>query len=133
MELIKRVARNYWVAYYLVYLAGVAIGFGRYRQQLSGEESVLWLAAIFGASAGFALLVAILLEVTGRMVLLIPAAWNRAKAEGRAEGRAEARREERQRIAEVLRQLGTREDGSIQITLTPEVLKLLTGEIDDNL
>ena len=122
MEFIKRAARNYWIVYYLVYLAGVTIGFGRYRQQLSGEESVLWLAAIFGASAGFALLVAILLEVIGRMVLLIPAAWNRAKAEGR--------REERQRIVETLSRLGAREDGSIQITLTPEVIKLLMGDTD---
>ncbi len=126
MEFIKRVARNYWVAYYLVYVVGVAIGFGRYRQQLSGEESVLWLAAIFGASAGLALLVAILLEVIGRMVLLIPAAWNKAKAEGRAEGR----KAERQRIFETLSRLGAREDGSIQITLTPEVIKLLMGDTD---
>ena len=32
---------------------------------------------------------AIIVEVTGRMVLLIPRAWNRAKDEGRAEGLAQ--------------------------------------------
>ena len=63
------------------------------------------------------------------MVLLIPAEIRRLKEQGRKEGR----REERQRIVEALRQLGTREDGSVQITLTPEVLKLLIGETDDNL
>ena len=65
----------------------------------------------------------------GRLVLLIPAAIKKIKEEGRREGR----REERRRIAEALRQAGEREDGSIHITLTPEVLKLLTGEIDDDL
>ena len=46
------------------------------------------LAAIFGAAADIALLAAIVLEVSGRrMVLLIPKAWNRAKREGRAEQR----------------------------------------------
>ena len=133
MEFIKRVARNYWVAYYLVYVVGVAVGLWHYWPRLLGNDGILWLAAVFAVSAGIALLAAIFLEVFGRMVLLIPAAIKKLKEEGRAEGRAEARREERQRIAEVLRQLGTREDGSIQITLTPEVLKLLTGEIDDNL
>ncbi len=79
----------------------------------------------FAVSAGIALLAAIFLEVLGRMVLLIPAAIKKIKEEGR--------REERRRIAEALRQAGEREDGSVHITLTPEVLKLLTGEIDDNL
>ena len=36
---------------------------------------------------------AIIVEVTGRMVLLIPRAWNRAKDEGRAEGLAQGRAE----------------------------------------
>ena len=38
---------------------------------------------------------AIIVEVTGRMVLLIPRAWNRAKDEGRAEGLAQGRAEGR--------------------------------------
>ena len=88
------------------------------------------MAAIFGASAGFALLVVIILEVTGRMVLLIPAAVKKLKDEGREEGRREGRREERQRIVEALRQLGAHEDGSIHLTLTPEVLKLLMDDSD---
>ena len=125
MEFVKRVFRNYWLFYYVVYVGGVALGLGRYWPQLTAHGGILWLAAIFGVSAGSALLVAIFLEVMGRMVLLIPAAIKKIKEEGR--------REERRRIAEVLRQAGEREDGSVHITLTPEVLKLLTGEIDDNL
>ena len=129
MEFIKRVARNYWLVYYVVYVGDVAAGLIYYWHRLSADDGILWLAAIFGASAGSALLVAIFPEVMGRMVLLIPAAIKKIKEEGRREGR----REERRRIAEALRQAGEREDGSVHITLTPEVLKLLTGEIDDNL
>lgn len=54
------------------------------------------------------------------MVLLIPAEIKRLKEEGRKEGR----QQERQRIVEVLRELGEGEEGSIQITLTPEVVQL---------
>ena len=133
MELVKRVFRNYWLVYYVLYVGGVALGLGRYWPQLTAHDGVLWLAAIFGVSAGSALLVAIFLEVMGRMVLLIPAAIKKIKEEGRREGRREGRQEERRRIAEALRQAGEREDGSVHITLTPEVMKLLMGEIDDNL
>ena len=129
MEFVKRVFRNYWLVYYVVYVGGVALGLGRYWPQLTAHGGILWLAAISVVSAGSALLVAIFLEVMGRMVLLIPAAIKKIKDEGRREGR----QEERRRIAEVLRQAGEREDGSVHITLTPEVLKLLTGEIDDNI
>lgn len=62
------------------------------------------------------------MEVLGRMVLLIPAEIKRLKEQGR--------REERRRIVEFLRQAGQREDGSVHITLTPEVMKLLMGDDD---
>ncbi len=78
------------------------------------------MVAIIALAAGFALLVAIIVEVIGRMVLLIPAEIKRLKEEGR--------KEERQRIVEALRQLGAKDDGSIQITLTPETIKLLMGD-----
>ena len=60
------------------------------------------------------------------MVLLIPAEIKRLREQGRREGR----REERRRIVEALRQAGEREDGSVHITLTPEVMKLLIGDDD---
>jgi hypothetical protein len=78
------------------------------------------LVAILALAAGYALLVAIVVEAIGRMVLLIPAEIKRLKEEGRKEGR----QQERQRIVEVLRELGEGEEGSIQITLTPEVIQL---------
>jgi hypothetical protein len=78
------------------------------------------LVAILALAAGYALLVAIVVEAIGRMVLLIPAEIKRLKEEGRKEGR----QQERQRIVEVLRELGEGEEGSIQITLTPEVVQL---------
>ena len=127
MEPLKSIAERYWAAYYLVYVAAVGVGAWRYQPlQETGRDELYALVAIFALAAGLALLVAIILEVIGRMVLLIPAEIKRLKDQGREEGR----REERQRIVETLRQLGEREDGSIQITLTPDVVKLLLGEND---
>ena len=73
-------------------------------------------------SAGSALLVAIFLEVMGRMVLLIPAAWKKIKDQGIKEGRAEGRAEERQRILDAVEQLGDQ--------VPPEILDILRGESD---
>ena len=128
MDFIKQAARNYWIAYYLVYVACIGIGVWRYRQHLFGDEDVLWLAAIFGASAGFALLAAILLEVTGRMVLLIPAAIKKIKEEGRQEGIQEGRQEGRRGVIKALAERGTQSDGSVLIHLTrAELDALLEG------
>jgi hypothetical protein len=120
---LRSIAERYWVVYYLVYVAGVAFGASRYhplREQ--GKDELFALVAIFALAAGLALLVAIIMEVLGRMVLLIPAEIKRLKEQGR--------REERRRIVEFLRQAGQREDGSVHITLTPEVMKLLMGDDD---
>ena len=122
MEFVKRVFRNYWLVYYVVYVGGVALGLGRYWPQLTAHDGILWLAAIFGASAGSALLVAIFLEVMGRMVLLIPAAWKKIKDQGIKEGRAEGRAEERQRILDAVEQLGDQ--------VPSEILDILRGESD---
>ena len=127
MEPLKSIAERYWVAYYLVYVAATGIGIWRYRPfNETGRDELFALVAIFALAAGVALLAAILLEVLGPMVLLIPAAIKRLKDQGREEGR----REERQRIVAALRQLGEREDGSVHITLTPEVLRLLMDDSD---
>ena len=74
-------------------------------------------------SAGTALFVAIIVEVTGRMVLLIPRAWNRAKAEGRAEARAE----ERDRVRAILSEYGRRdpETGRLVLDLDQDAVELL--------
>ena len=96
MNLMNRVITGgYWVAYYLVYALGVVYLTCHFRRELPflvagpGQldlHQLFILAAIFAVAGGTALFVAINVEVTGRMVLLIPKAWNRAKAEGRAEG-----------------------------------------------
>ena len=125
MEPLKSVGERYWAVYYLVYVAGVGLGIWRYRPfSQVGSDELYSLVAVFALAAGAALLVAIIVEVIGRMVLLIPAEIKRLKEEGRKEGR----REERQRIVEALRQMGEREDGTVQITLTPELFKLLIGD-----
>lgn len=131
MEPLKSIAERYWVVYYLVYAGGVAFGTWRYHPlQEHGKDELYALVAIFALAAGLALLVAIILEVLGRMVLLIPSEIKRLREQGREEGREQGRREERQRIVEALRQLGERDDGSIHITLTPEVVALLLGTGD---
>jgi hypothetical protein len=130
---LKSIAERYWVVYYLVYVAGVGIGLSRYHPlQEQGKDELFALVGIFALAAGLALLVAIILEVLGRMVLLIPSEIKRLREQGRKEGRQEGlqegRREERQRIVDALRQIGEREDGSIHITLTPEVIALLLSD-----
>jgi hypothetical protein len=59
----------------------------------TGENWVYLLAAIFGVAAGAASAVAIVVEVGGRMVLLIPAAVKKIMEQGREEGRMEERAE----------------------------------------
>ena len=131
MDTAKTAAERYWIIYYLVYLAVSGAGLWYYwprllwywRQPVMENDSVDLLAAIFGAAVGTALGVAILLEVGGRMVLLIPAAVKKLKAEGR--------QEERQRIRTALAELGVQESGSGQAMLSKaEVLKILQGEGD---
>ena len=134
METVKTAAEKYWIIYYLVYLGLSGAGLWRYwprllwywRQPVMQDDSIYLLAAIFGTAAGIALGIAISLEVGGRMVLLIPAAVKKLKAEGRKEGR----KEERQRTRAVLADLAAQSDGEPAL-LTPEaVMKILHGEED---
>ena len=116
MERVKTATERYWVFYYLVYVASSVFGVCWYWERLLRYDWVLWLAAIFGASVGFALFVAIILEVSGRMVLLIPNAIRKIRAD------------ERKRIRAALAELGIRE-GQEPVTLNPdEVLKVLQGD-----
>ncbi len=69
------------------------------------------------------------------MVLLIPAAWNKAKAEGREEGRAEERqrlkKEYKARYQAAYEQFGIEVDGVLVLPRTPEVERFLAGELED--
>ena len=99
MERVGQVLKNYWVLYYLVF-----IGFSGFYLWLRWKElpggNIMdragaligqygELADVFGAAVGVALFSAILTEVTGRMVLLIPATIKKLKEEGLKKGRRE--------------------------------------------
>ena len=127
MDLFRRAVGNYWVAYYLVYVAMAAWGLWANRSRLDWsqlwQDDVYLLAAVLGAAAGVALLTAIILEVLGRMVLLIPKAWNRAKREGRAE--------QRKLTEEAYKRFGIEVDGVLVLPRTPEVERFLAGEAEE--
>ncbi len=128
---------RYWVVYYLVYAACAAFFLSRRWAILfqDGTDYIHILAAIFGASAGIALLFAIAAEVTGRMVLLIPQAVKKimekgraeGRIEGRAEGRTEGRAEQRNRREEAYRRFGVEVDGVKMLPMTPEVEEFLNN------
>ncbi len=117
----RAIAGRYWVVYYLVYVFSVAALLWLYWEQLDWnlgqqKETLFLLAAVFGASAGFALLVAIVPEVLGHMVLLIPQAWEKAKSRGRQEGR----KTERDRVQDIIARYGQKDPESGAIVITPE-------------
>ena len=121
MGVARSAAEKYWVIYYLFYVVCVGLGLWRYPPwQAHGNETLYLLASIFGVSAGVALLVAILTEVTVRMALLIPDAIKKIK------------KEERRRIVNALAQAGVRPGVSDEVSLTAsELLKIVEGDSDD--
>ena len=132
MALFRRAVGNYWVAYYLVYVAMAAWGFWANWSRLDWrqlwQDDVYLLAAILGAAAGVALLTAIIVEVIGRMVLLIPKAWNRAKDEGRREERKRLKA----RYQEAYERFGIEVNGVLTLPRTPEVERFLAGETEES-
>ena len=120
--MLKELIEKYWVVYYIVYVvAVVAIVVLQWGKLQADADPIFRLAAIFGVSAGLASFLAIVSEVSGRMVLLIPQAVRKlresGREEGREEGRLEGREEERARVEEAIRNL---DDG-----LPPEVIEQL--------
>ena len=79
----------YWVIYFVGYVLAVAIMLWLYQDGLKEDNSIYLLAAIFGVAAGASSTFAIIVEVGGRIVLLIPAAIRKIKDEGRQEVHAE--------------------------------------------
>ena len=89
MEVLKRLAPNYWLGYYAVYVVVFAYLAVIYRDSLAKWpelESLFTAAAIFAVSTGAALLAAIIMEGVGYMVLLIPKRVKELKEAGRKEG-----------------------------------------------
>ena len=94
MNVIQRLAPNYWLGYYAVYLSVLIFLLVRHRDEVmdwSGTGYIFTLAAIFTVSVGTALTSAIIAEGVGYVVLLIPKRIKKLKDEGRMEERAEAR------------------------------------------
>ena len=85
------------------------------------------MAAVVGLAAGLAFLVVVILEVTGRMVLLIPAAWRKAKSVGRREGR-EA---ERERVQDIIAQYGQEDPETGAIMLNRDAQERLRNGSED--
>ncbi len=99
MERFGQVLKNYWVLYYLDFVGFSGFYLWLRWTELPGGNVVDRtgaligkygpLADVFGASVGIALFSATLTEVTGRMVLLIPATIKKLKEEGLKIGRKE--------------------------------------------
>ena len=103
MEVLKRLAPNYWAGYYAVYIALFAYLAFVFREPLGNwpqTESLFVAAALFAVSTGGALMAAAITEGVGYVVLLIPRRIKQIKDEGREEwlekGREEGREEGRQ-------------------------------------
>ena len=82
-------------------------------------------------AGGTALFIAINVEVTGRMVLLIPKAWNRAKDVGRAEGLTQGRAEERDRVQAILSEYGRRDPETGRLVLDQDAEERLRNGKDN--
>ena len=96
MEVLKRLAPNYWAGYYAVYIALFAYLAFVFREPLGNwpqTESLFVAAALFAVSTGGALMAAAITEGVGYVVLLIPRRIKQIKDEGIAIGREEGREE----------------------------------------
>ena len=132
MTPLKQAFGKYWLAYYLVYVVGVAVFLWLYRVPLlSGatpnDTRLYLLAAVFGVSAGIALSVTILMEVLITLVLLAPRVWQHAVNQGKQEGRQEGRQEEKKRVQAIIDRHGKRDPETGQLVISAEGLRLLNG------
>ena len=132
MTPLKQAFGKYWLAYYLVYVVSVAVFLWLYRVPLLSKATpddtrLYLLAAVFGVSAGIALLVTILMEVLITLVLLAPRVWRHAVNQGKREGRREALQEEKKRVQAIIDQHGKRDPETGQLVISEEGLRLLNG------
>ena len=108
------------------------------------EDWLSVLADILAVALGLAIASTILVEVIGRMVLLIPDAVRKIKAQGHAEGREEGREEghaegreegraeeraaQHKRQQEAYDRFGVEVNGVLMLPNTREVAEFLSGE-----
>ena len=88
------------------------------------EDWLTLMAAIFGVAGGASLTFAIVTELGGRMVLLIPDAVRKIKEAGRKE----QRQAQQKRREEAYERFGVEVDGVVMLPRTPEVEAFLNGE-----
>ena len=92
----QRFLDTYWVLYFAGYVIAILVmGWLHWDDLREGANRIYLLAAIFGVAAGAASAVAIIVEVGGRLMLLIPAAVKKILEQGREQGREEGREEGR--------------------------------------
>ena len=123
MKRIERIVESYWIGYYIVFAAGVAILLYRHNWTLAQWDDVDLLGDVFSTAGGEALLVVIIVEVLGRMVLLIPKTVKAILEKGREEGRVEE--EQRKRMLEAYRDAVARGE----IDGGPEIEEVLFGAV----
>ena len=117
MKRIERIVESYWIGYYIVFAADVAILLYRHNWTLAQWDDVDLLGDVFSTAGGEALLVVITVEVLGRMVLLIPKTVKAILEKGREE--------ERRRILEAYRDAVARGE----IDGGPEIEEVLFGAV----
>ena len=120
-----RILDSYGIIYPLAFLVALAVMLWLHWDALFHKDGATFLlAAIFGVTAGAALTFAILMELGGRTMLLIPKAAKKLLNQGRAEGLAI----QRERNREALRQFGFEEDGVMVLRFTEEVQEFLAAD-----
>ena len=88
----QRFLDTYWILYFVGYIVAIIIlGWLNWDELRAGNNRIYLLAAIFSVAAGAASAVAVIVEVGGRLVLLIPAAVKKIMEQGREQGRQEER------------------------------------------
>ena len=90
----QRFLDTYWILYFVGYIVAIIIlGWLNWDELRAGNNRIYLLAAIVSVAAGAASAVAVIVEVGGRLVLLIPAAVKKIMEQGREEGRQVERAE----------------------------------------
>ena len=125
-----RILESYGIIYPPAFLIALALTLWLHWPALLHKEGpVFLLAAILGVAAGGALTFAILVEIGGRTVLLIPKAVKEIMEKGREQGREEGlelgQKQRDQRYQEALDKFGVEVDGVRMLPDTPEIREFL--------
>ena len=116
----KQFLDTYWVIYFIGYLVALAVQLWMDWGSLAqGDNAGTRLAVMYGVAAGSASAFAILAEVGGIIVLLIPRRVRQLKQEGGKERDA--------RYREAYRRFGVEVNGVVMLPDTPEVQEFLNS------